>query len=370
MHIKVLVLDAFGGRGGIAKFNRDFLTALCGHPRCASVTALTRLMPDPPGLLPSKLAWVTDGLNSKIRYAQAVAKNAFAKPKADLLFCGHIHLLPLARLLQAASGAPMALVTHGVEAWKPTGRRFTDRFARRVRAFLAVSHFTKQRFLTWTGLRPEQGFILPNSVAMEDFTPGIADDRLVRRYRLHGRKVILTMGRLCEQERLKGIDEVMEALPGLAKKIPNIAYMVAGEGDDRGRLEQKAAALGVAERTIFTGYVPEEEKAGHYRLADAFVMPGRGEGFGIVYLEAMACGIPVVASKLDASREAVGEESVLVNPKNAEELQAGILQALHRPKGAIPAGLEYFSLANFSRRCHGIVDEILAAAGGRSSPWK
>ena len=94
-------------------------------------------------------------------------------------------------------------------------------------------------------------------------------------------------------------------LPALAADVPDVAYLIAGDGDDRARLEKKAAALGVADRVVFAGYVPEEEKADHYRLADAFVMPGRGEGFGIVYLEALACGVPVVASSLDASREAV-----------------------------------------------------------------
>ena len=105
MHFKVLVTEGFGARGGIAKFNRDFLTALCSHPRCASVTALPRLMPDPPGPLPGKLRYVTDGLDSKFRYVQSIAKEAFGRPKADLLFCGHINLLPLARLLQVKEGA-------------------------------------------------------------------------------------------------------------------------------------------------------------------------------------------------------------------------------------------------------------------------
>jgi glycosyltransferase involved in cell wall biosynthesis len=78
----------------------------------------------------------------------------------------------------------------------------------------------------------------------------------------------------------------------------------------------------------------------------------------------MACGIPVVASKLDGSREALldGKLGILVDPKNAPELQAGILEALRRPKGTIPEGLDYFSFANFRRRCHGIVNQILGAA--------
>jgi glycosyltransferase involved in cell wall biosynthesis len=86
---------------------------------------------------------------------------------------------------------------------------------------------------------------------------------------------------------------------------------------DRRCLQEKARSLGVHGRVVFAGYVPESEKADHYRLADAYVMPGRGEGFGIVYLEALACGVPVVASEVDGSREAVREGAlgILVDPR-------------------------------------------------------
>jgi phosphatidylinositol alpha-1,6-mannosyltransferase len=115
--------------------------------------------------------------------------------------------------------------------------------------------------------------------------------------------------------------------------VPNIAYLIVGDGTDHHRLEEKARSLGVHERVVFAGYIPEREKADHYRLADAYVMPGRGEGFGIVYLEALACGVPVVASKLDGSREAVrdGALGILVDPNDAEGIKRGILEALARP---------------------------------------
>ena len=112
---------------------------------------------------------------------------------------------------------------------------------------------------------------------------------------------------------------------------------------------------------IFTGYVPESEKADHYRLADAFIMPSRGEGFGFVFLEAMACGIPVLASKVDGSREAVrnGSLGMMVSPADPKEIKEAVLATLKRPKGTIPEGLEYFSFSNFQQRLYSIINELV-----------
>ena len=167
---------------------------------------------------------------------------------------------------------------------------------------------------------------------------------LVSRYGLKGRKVIMTLARLPGFERYKGIDEVLEAIPRLLEYVPNLIYMVLGEGDDKPRLEAKA--LGIGDRGIFTGLISESDKADYLRLADVFALPGRKEGFGIVYLEDMACGIPVVGSKLDGSREALrdGLFGELVDP-----VDQGILNALVKPKG-IPPGLSYFAWPAFVDR--------------------
>ena len=118
---------------------------------------------------------------------------------------------------------------------------------------------------------------------------------------------------------------------------------------------------------VFTGFIEENEKPDHYRLADAYVMIGRLEGFGFAFLEAMACGIPVVGSKLDGSREALREGAlgILVDPRRPDDIQAGILEALKRPRGVIPAGLDYFSFENYEQRCHQILRQI--ATPGKSA---
>lgn len=359
MKILALISDGFGGVGGIAKFNRDFLTAFSHSPDCEEITAVPRLMPNTPESLPPKLNYVRNGLNGKIRYLTALLA-AVRKNKPALIICGHINLCPAAYLAQIITGAPIVLVIHGIDAWTPTANPLANWIARRVDAFIAVSRFTKTRFQKWSELADARGFVLPNAVDLSRFTPGPKRADLLERYRLKGKKVLMTLGRLSRRERLKGIDEVLNVLPRLANEVSNIAYLIVGEGDDRKRIESKAQALGIGDRVVFTQYIEESEKADHYRLADAYVMPSRGEGFGIVFLEAMACGVPVVGSKLDASREALmeGKLGVLVDPSNPEELVEGILKGLSRPKGVVPEDLPYFSYDAFEKRAHVILDQI------------
>jgi glycosyltransferase involved in cell wall biosynthesis len=229
---------------------------------------------------------------------------------------------------------------------------------------VAISAATAAKFRAWAHPAGQKLQTLPNAIHPEWYGPGPKNPELLRRYGLEGRRVLMTLGRLVSVERYKGFDEVLELMPELVRTMPDLAYLIVGDGTDRARLEEKARALGLDGRVVFAGHVVEAEKADHYRLADAYVMASRGEGFGFVLLEAMACGIPVVASRLDGGREAVrdGELGLLVDPANREQLRAAILEALARPKGIVPAGLDHFSFANFEARTHGLFDGVLSGA--------
>jgi glycosyltransferase involved in cell wall biosynthesis len=163
----------------------------------------------------------------------------------------------------------------------------------------------------------------------------------------------MTVGRLASEERYKGIDKVIELMPQLIKRFPVLKYLIVGDGDDRPRLEEKVKGLGLSERVIFTGYVPESEKIAHYNLADAYVMPSTGEGFGIVLLEAVACGIPAVGSCVDGSREALldGQLGSLVDPGNSVALLDAIASSLEGGKPAERIGrINTFSDQTFRTR--------------------
>jgi phosphatidyl-myo-inositol dimannoside synthase len=186
MRVLALVPDAFGGRGGIAKFNRDLLRALCSHPTCSEVVAIPRLMPAPDeaGLLPARLTYVTSGLGSKLHYLVAALKAMHSNSRFDFVFCGHINLLPVAFLLRFWARAPLVLVIHGIDVWEPTSRPLVNYLASNVNAYISVSNLTKRRFLKWAILKESAGFLLPSSIDLKRFRRGPKNTALLNRYGL------------------------------------------------------------------------------------------------------------------------------------------------------------------------------------------
>ena len=356
----VFLTDAFGGRGGIAQFNRDLLTSLSSDPAYTKVVALPRLVFEKHPRVPGKLDFRTRSAGGKIRYVVESAR-AVMKERFDVVICSHINLLSIASAAAAAQRVPLLLVLYGIEAWKAP-RGFAAKLVKRPDAIVAISEYTKKRFLAWSGVASAKVHVIPCCVDAKRFGIGPKRDDLLRRYRLRGRTIMLTVARLAGVERAKGIDEVMESLTDIAREIPNISYLVVGDGHDRERLEEKAISLGVSNRVVFAGFVPEEEKADHYRLADAFVMPGRGEGFGIVYLEALACGLPIVASSLDASSEVVLNPRFgrVVNPDRPQELKAACVDLLseNEREREVPRELSTFSLSSFKARWNWLLAEM------------
>lgn len=150
----------------------------------------------------------------------------------------------------------------------------------------------------------------------------------------HAKKVILTVGNLVSR---KGHDMVIRALPILTKQVPDLVYLIVGDGPYRGVLESLATELGVGDRVIFMGKVPDEDIPSLHALSDVFVMPSREqweeddvEGFGMVFLEANACNKPVIGGRAGGIPEAVeeGTTGLLVNPHSPEEIAAALVRLL------------------------------------------
>lgn len=363
MQIWVLLTDGFGGHGGIALYNRQLLGALCGHPTVQKVIAFPRITPDFTEALPASLDYRTGSGGPAIHYILTLIKAARTEERPELLICSHLNLWPIANVMASILRIPTVLVLYGVEAWSKPGFLRAANLGRASR-ILSISQITKDRFLTWAPVESSKVELHPNGIDLSKYGPGEKPKYLLDRYGLVGKKVLLTLGRLDARERAKGFDQVIDAMPGLLETEPDLSYLIVGDGSDLERLRQKAQGKGIGSAVIFAGRIPEDEKADHYRLADLYVMPSRWEGFGFVFLEAMACGIPVVASAIDGGRDAVrdGQLGALVDPENPEQLADAILIGLAKPKG-IPKGLDYFSVANFDRRMHSLVDALIVKSG-------
>ena len=144
--------------------------------------------------------------------------------------------------------------------------------------------------------------MLPCVVDGGVFTPSSPPQSLLEQYQLQDAHVLMTVARLWAGDIYKGVDVTIRALPKITSAFPSVKYVVIGRGDDQPRLAKLAEDLGVAEQVVFAGFVSNEDLVEHYRLADVYVMPSQ-EGFGIVYLEAMACGIPVISGDDDGSAD-------------------------------------------------------------------
>jgi phosphatidylinositol alpha-1,6-mannosyltransferase len=353
--ILAIVAEAYGCSGGIAQFNRNLFEAVTAHDDID--LHVLALLGSPTPDVPRSVSFSVPSPGKKIGFAlAALRKTAGLRP--DLILNGTVGFGPLALPLTIVSRAKLWTTTHGVDVWQP-GPRVDNASLRRSDLVTTVSEYTRGRLRGWSGIPVERIRLLHNTIDLGRFTPGPAPEHLIGRYDVRGKKVLLTVGRLSVHERYKGQDRVIRVLADLERASGPLCYIIAGSGDDRPRLEQLAREHNVSHLVTFAGFVPDEEILDHYRLADVFVMPSTGEGFGIVFLEAMACGCPVIAGNRDGSVDALahGELGRLIDPHAPDELLQALVATLgegRRHDRSIP-GLERFSMPRFSDR----VDELI-----------
>lgn len=258
--------------------------------------------------------------------AKGLAMAAIDKPAA--LIATHPHFAKAMRW----SSRPYLAVAHGVETWGHLDGALGVAL-RKAAGVLPVSEFTRQVLLREGGLDADKVIVVPDTLRESAFAPGPKPDYLLQRHGLKPHQpVLLTVGRLAASEAYKGHDQVIAALPAIRRNYPDVRYVIVGTGDDLARLKACAASHGQEEAVIFAGFIPDHELADYYRLCDAFVMPSTGEGFGIVYLEALASGRPCIVGNQDASPEAIGNGRLgfVVDPRAPDEIVAAVIQFLSR----------------------------------------
>jgi phosphatidylinositol alpha-1,6-mannosyltransferase len=368
LHLLALVTDAFGGQGGIAQYNRDLLIALGDFETCNRIVVLPRHGRANPSELPTGVNQLAPA--GKYGFILAAVRAAIAEGPFDVVFCGHVHLAPLAATLGALLGRPLWIQLHGTEAWGPLTR--AQRWAaERAALITAVSRYTRRQFLAISSIDPTRVRVLPNTVDRR-FTPRQKPKYLLERFGLREKKVLLTVGRLAAAERGKGHDRVLETLPELLKTHPDLVYLVIGEGDDRERLQALARQGGLMDAVVFAGYIVPDELPDYYRLADVFVMPSTQEGFGIVFLEAAASGLAVIGGNRDGAVDALGDGAIgrSIDPLDGIQLIEAIRAALAEP-GADPARVRRFRFDNFADYLRGLISAHLLrpsiTAAGRAA---
>jgi phosphatidylinositol alpha-1,6-mannosyltransferase len=230
----------------------------------------------------------------------------------------------LAPRLRRAGVARFVASTHGHEvgwAMVPGGRQVLRRIGSTVDVVTYLGNYTRARLAPAFGAHPRLER-LPSGVDPTVFRADAGGDVVRRRLDLTDRPVVVCVSRLVPR---KGQDVLLRALPALRRRVPGTCLLLVGGGPDKPRLHRLAADLGVADVVRFTGSVPWTELPAHYAAGDVFAMPCRTrlagmdvEGLGIVYLEAAATGLPVVAGRSGGAPDAVldGETGYVVDGRS------------------------------------------------------
>jgi phosphatidylinositol alpha-1,6-mannosyltransferase len=275
--------------------------------------------------------------------------------KFDAVFCGHLNAVPLGASIARFMRKPLWVQVHGIDAWEPRGWAYA-RAISDATLVTSVSRYTRSKLLTWSSISPHSVRVLPNTVA-PNYVPRPSRADLIARHELADRRVVLTVGRLAASERYKGHDRIINALPNVLHRVPDTAYLIVGSGDDQQRLAELAKANGVAKHVVFAGNVPADDLPDYFALAQVFAMPSTGEGFGIVFLEAAAMGLPVIAGNVDGSVDALADGAMgrLVDPGSRDEIVSAIVDGLQGRIASPHQAPQRFSLDNFSKH----VDELV-----------
>jgi glycosyltransferase involved in cell wall biosynthesis len=254
------------------------------------------------------------------------------RQRPDLVICTHLNFTIAAHWLKRLTGIPYWAIAHGIEAWN-IERPMLQAALGEADRILAVSSYTRDRLLQEQALSPEKVSILPNTFDADRFRVGTKPSYLLDRHQLDPEQpILLTVSRLSQNESYKGYNKVLEALPQIRQEIPNIHYILVGQGDDLPRLEEWIARHNLQDCVTLAGFIPNSELCDYYNLCDVFAMPSHGEGFGIVYLEAMACGKPTLAGNKDGAQDALchGELGALVDPDDSNAIAQTLIQILQK----------------------------------------
>jgi len=325
----VLVPELFRLTGGVQVFSRRTIEALdeiYGRP-VPVISRNDRRRDCPPDFLKNRSFTGCGSLPIPLRRFAIIAAS-FMKG-CLVVFSTHPHFAPWLKILNI----PFLCVAHGIDVWNIQGSKVAKGL-KSANCILPVSNYTAGRLRNQLGDDTPPIEIFPNTFDDTRFTP--APSATPWRAKLDlpdDAQLMLSMCRVSKTESGKGYHRLLQLLPQLIKKNPKLHWVLGGQGDDLENVKQIARNLGVSDHCRFPGFVPDDTLPDLYRSSDLFVLPSKKEGFGIVFLEAAATGIPVVAGNRDGSVDALanGALGTLVDPENDDEISAAINKVLTTP---------------------------------------
>lgn len=255
---------------------------------------------------------------------------------ANVIILSHINLLIFGWLIKKTSSKKIILLAHGIEVWGSL-KKWKLKFLQKHCEIWAVSTFTAEQLIK-QAIPGNNIKVLNNCLDPFFKVPTLFDKpkNLLKRYQLTtDQPVLFTLTRMSHQEQYKGYEQVIASIADLIKKYPNIHYILAGKADEleASRIKKLITKYDLQKHISLTGFLPDDEINDHYLLADVFVMPSKGEGFGISFIEAAACGCMSVAGNIDGSVDALlnGELGKLVNPNDQTAITNAIDEVLLLP---------------------------------------
>jgi len=324
----LMVPEIFSTVGGIARMLQLYLKALCelgaADNRGVRLLALNDTALDSRDTRRYMAGSLSDWFVCSGKKRRFVREALRMSRSCDRLICGHVAQLPVAWAARCFNPRlRYYLVAHGIEVWRPFTllERVALRGATRV---FCVSDFTRMEMQKYVHLAAGRAVVLPNALDSTAFTisPGtpLADCP----------PVILTVSRLSFADRYKGVEHLIEAMPAVRAAEPGAQLRVIGRGDDLPRLQGLARHVGLlGTGVVFLGPVDDKVLAGEIRACRLFALPSGREGFGIVYLEAMASGRPCLGARAGGVPEVITEETgVLVEFGNVSAIANGCIAAL------------------------------------------
>jgi phosphatidylinositol alpha-1,6-mannosyltransferase len=289
----------------------------------------------------------------------------------DWMFFTHLAVAKTQLFVPSALRRRYAVFVHGIEAWRPLGLAEQQALSG-ASLRIANSEFTARRV---RAMHPAIGDIASCPLSLMPSRGGSACADHPMSFD-PGPQAVLLVARMSSSERYKGHDQLLEAWPATLARLPDARLIFVGDGDDAARLKAKASALGIAGSTIFTGFLNDGELQAFYRRSAVFAMPSRGEGFGLVYLEAMAHRLPCIGSVEDAAGEIIddGATGFLIEQSDRAALVDRLVRllgddALRRQMGeaGFRRSQDRFGYDQFSQRVVSLVEAHLTPA---TAAWR